>query len=248
VNARSPFQPGDLDELAAFLDRASEVVPMEEIYDATVDRLVTEPFWIGMRHDVDNVLAPAVAMAQWEAERNYRSTYFILHTAPYWEQKDTLREALEVIYECGHEIGFHLNAITAAIKTGRDPLAITVEALGELRSYGYPVRGVVAHGDSACYTHRFVNDELFTESRRPDYGAAERVIGGVWMRPVSRRAFGFEYDPNWLSRGEYLSDSGGEWSQPFDEVVGRWPTGGQLHMLVHPDWWTEAFVETRQAA
>jgi hypothetical protein len=50
-----------------------------------------------------------------------------------------------------------------------------------------------------------------------------------------------DFDANWLPRGDYLSDSGGRWSQPFSEVAAAWPARGQLHMLVHPCWWTEAF-------
>lgn len=239
----SPFQPDDLRDLEALYERATAVVAMEDVADG-----LTDAGAIGVRHDVDNVIAPAVQMAEWEAERGYRSTYFILHTAPYWGRKATLKAALAEIASCGHEIGFHLNAITKALETGRDPLEILYYDLGELRDYGYPVRGVVAHGDNACYAHNFVNDELFTESARPSYGAPNREVGGVHLRPVSREAFGFAYDPNWLSRAEYLSDSGGRWSQPFDRVAEGYPFGGQLHMLVHPDWWAEAFVSAEVAA
>lgn len=244
MRTESPFRADDLAELEQLYARASAVVAMEDIAGGLTDSTM-----IGLRHDVDNFIAPAVAMADWEAERGIRSTYFILHTAPYWQQKDTLRASLETIAECGHEIGFHVNAITAAVETGRDPLAIVAEAVGELRSYGFPVRGVVAHGDSACYEHGFVNDEIFTESARPPYGAPDRVIAGrVRLSPVPRATFGFDYDPNWLSRGEYLSDSGGRWSQPFARMVASYPFEGQLHMLVHPDWWSEAFVADRVAA
>lgn len=244
MNQREPFQPSDLMELGELLDRADRVVAMEDIADG-----LHEPGVIGVRHDVDNVIGPAVAMAEWEAERGYRATYFILHTAPYWEQKDTLRAALKVISECGHEIGFHLNALTVAIETGEDPLDITQDAVDELRSYGYPVRGVVAHGDPACYEHHFVNDEVFTESRRVGYGKADRVIADtVKLQPVSRSDLGFDYDPNWLHRGDYLSDSGGHWSQPFNDAAETWPSRGQLHMLVHPCWWAEAFLPAARAA
>jgi hypothetical protein len=125
----------------------------------------TDDSMIALRHDVDNAISPAVAMAQWEAERGYRSTYFILHTAPYWQDKDTLQAALEVIADCGHEIGFHINAITEAITTGRDPLEIAAEAVGELRGYGtrYTVSSPTA--TKLCYQYGFVNDELFIESR-----------------------------------------------------------------------------------
>lgn len=241
---REPFQADDLAELGDFLDRADAVVAMENIADG-----LTGPGIIGLRHDVDNVIAPAVALAEWEAERGYRSTYFVLHTAPYWQDKDTLRASLEAIAECGHEIGFHLNAITAAIQTGRDPLEIVDEAVGELRGYGHTVRGVVAHGDPACYRFNYVNDEIFCESARPDWGQPDRhIVGNLRLRPVSRKWFGFDYDPNWLSRGDYLSDSGGVWSQPFGEVAERFPTSGQLHILVHADWWGQAFNVLEVAA
>lgn len=239
MRAESPFQPDDLAELEDLYERALQVVAMEDIADGN-----TDPRTLGVRHDVDNVISPAVQMAEWEADRGYRSTYFILHTAPYWHDKDTLRASLETIAECGHEIGFHVNALTAAIVHGQDPVQIVADAVGELRSYGHEIRGVVAHGDPLCHLHTYVNDEMFAESARPTYGAPDRLIGGrVRLRPVPRSMFGFEYDPNWLPRGDYLSDSGGRWSQPFERVAATYPSHGQLHLLVHPEWWSEAFAE-----
>jgi hypothetical protein len=243
VNAAAPFQLQDLEELDQLLERAEAVIAMEDVADGA-----TQPGFVGLRHDVDNVIAPAVAMAQWEAERGYRSTFFVLHTAPYWHEKETLRLALAMIAECGHEIGLHINAITEAITTGRDPLDIAQDAVDELRSYHHDIRGVVAHGDQACYEHHFINDELFTESRRPGYGAADRVVGGIKLQPISRSELGFDYDPNWLPRAEYLSDSGGHWSQPFETVSAGFPFEGQLHCLIHPDWWAEAFQPIKAAA
>lgn len=239
MRSHEPFQPDDLRQLDDLLSRATAVVTMQEIHDGAVDYRI-----VGMRHDVDNFLEPAVQLASWEQERGYRSTYFILHTAPYWQDKRLLRSGLEMIAGCGHEIGFHVNAITAALEHGGDPVDLAQEAADELRSYGYPCRGVVAHGDNACYEHGFVNDEIFVESARPRYGAADRTIGGkVTLRPVSRADLGFDYDPNWISRGCYLSDSGGKWSEPFELVDGMFPSPrGQLHMLVHPCWWSEALA------
>jgi hypothetical protein len=243
MRPEAPFQPDDLVDLDALLASADQVVPMDMIAAGETSLGV-----IGLRHDVDNVIEPAVAMAEWEAERGYNSTYFILHTAPYWQNKYLLERSLERIAACGHEIGFHLNAITAAIETGRDPFEILEEAVAELRGYGYHVTGVVAHGDNACYQYGFVNDELFVESARPDHGAPDRVVGGVKLDPVSREQFGFEYDASWLSRAAYLSDSGGKWSQPFEDVRASFPYDGQLHMLVHADWWPQAFPALKAIA
>lgn len=209
----------------------------------TVALGATHPTVIGLRHDIDNEIESSVQMAQWEADRGYRATYYVLHTAPYWAEKESLAAALESIHECGHEIGFHLDAISEAIHTGRDPVDITLEALYELRELGYPVRGVVAHGAPECHEHGFVNDEIFTESRRPEYGEPDRVIAGtVTLQPRSRKRFRFTYDPNWLPRSVYLSDSGGRWSQPFKDVADAFPAKGQLHMLIHCCWWHEAFL------
>lgn len=238
MRREAPFQPEDLDALDALLSQADEVVAMCEVAAG-----YTNAAAIGMRHDVDNVLWPAVEMARWEQERGYRSTYFILHTAPYWKDKDQLAHGIEAIAEAGHEIGFHVNAIAQATLTGEDPLEIVARDLEELRSFGYPIRGVVAHGDRLCHQFGFVNDEIFTESARPGMGAPDRSIAGVKLSPVSRKTFGFEYDPNWLDREVYLSDSGGKWSRPFDPVRdGFDKQTGQLHMLIHADWWTDAFA------
>lgn len=243
MRSHYPFRADDLLELEEFLDRASAVVAME---DAAGD--FTDESMIALRHDVDNAIGPAVAMAQWEAERGYRASYFILHTSDYWQDKDTLQAALEVIADCGHEIGFHINAISEAITTGIDPLAIAAEAVAELRSYGYEVHGVVPHGDASCHVYNFVNDEVFIESPRPVCGLPDRWVAGVKLQPVPRATLGFDYDPNWLPRAVGVSDSGGRWSQPFEGLVAGFPYEGQVHMLVHPEWWSEAFAELRVPA
>lgn len=244
MNAIAPFQPADLEHLDRLYRQAAAVVATEDVHDG-----LTHPLAIAVRHDVDNVIEPAVAMARWEHERGHRSTYFILHgngqPDHYWHDKELLERSLDTIASLGHEIGLHVNAIAESLRTGRDPLEIVEDAVVELRQMGHRVRGVVAHGDPLCHAARFVNDEMFTESPRPTYGAPDRWLEAcgrrVQLRPVSRQRFGLEYDPNWLPRGDYLSDSGGRWSQPFHDVATRFPHAvGQLHMLVHADWWPEA--------
>lgn len=214
------------------------------MYD--VARGDTSPGVIGLRHDVDDnqgSLDTALRMAEWEFEHGYSSTYYLLHGSYYWgEEMLICAEHLEGL---GHEVGLHVNAIAEALRTGRDPRAILREAIDELRT-AVRVVGVVAHGDPLCHEVFFVNDEMFVESPRPNCGDAQRTLqwGGqsVKLHPVPCGDYGIEYQANWLSRGDYLSDSGGKWSQPFDVVAAAFPGQGQLHMLVHPDWWAEAFA------
>lgn len=246
MNPSAPFLASDLEELdARLLSRAERVVPMHD-----VARGDTGPRVVGLRHDVDDnpgSLATAIQLARWEFERGYSSTYYLLHGSHYW--CDVMLGVAEEMEELGHEVGIHVNAIAEALRHNSDPHAILADALAYLRT-AVRVVGCVAHGDELCRENgrlRFVNDEIFSESPRPEVGAQTRTIthNGVSLRlaPIPRATYGLEYDANWLSRGDYLSDSGGEWSQPFEEVAARWPGHGQLHMLVHSDWWSEAFVE-----
>lgn len=248
MNRRAPFQPQDLAELDdRLLDRALAVVTMAEVHAGIRNHQV-----VGLRHDVDNVIEPAVRFAEWEAERGYRSTYYILHTAPYWQDKLLLQMSLERICELGHEIGIHNNAVAASLVEGRAPEYILSDAVEELRGYGFVIRGTVAHGDSRCYADasklRFVNDEMFRECPRPTIGHPNREIGGYQLGRVSLDDFDLAYDANWVGTRSYLSDSGGVWSQPgFDQTAAGFPfPDRQLHMLVHPDWWGDAF--TRELA
>lgn len=235
----------DLRNLENLLGSGRRVVSMREIADGDL-----APEAIGMRHDVDDnagSLETAFAIAEWEAERGWRSTYYLLHHSHYWEQALEQAHLFEVM---GHEVGIHVNAIAEGLRQRRNPEIILGRAIDELRAAGCDIVGSVGHGDPLCYQRdrslRFVNDEMFLETARPSVGAQTRYVEddggwGFYLDPVSRREFGLEYDAAWLPRGDYLSDSGGSWSQPFDEVAGRFPHAGQLHILMHPDWWGSVF-------
>lgn len=242
------FGRQDLERLDELLySRADRVVPMRDIWKGDIGRQV-----IGLRHDVDacsdkaqDAFETALAMAQWEFDHGYSSTYYLLHGAPYWTT-DNLARAME-FEELGHEVGLHVNGIAEALRQVRDPVEIVGEALAELREF-VRVDGCVAHGDELCYDEqgrlRFVNDEMFLESQRPSMGDPCRVVThgnvAVPIAPVSLAELGLGYQANWLSRGMYLSDSGGRWSQPVERAAEHFGLG-QLHMLVHPDWWAAAF-------
>lgn len=241
MRAEAPFQADDLQDLLGLYERAARVVAMEDVFD----RDPWLPSVIGLRHDCDNVILPAVDLARWENQNGIRSTYYILHTSPYWENKPFLQESLEAIVAEGHEVGIHNDALTVALQTGRDPVEVLEEAIGELRSYGHEIRSTVAHGHQICRKAGYVNDEIFDSCGRPDQGAPDRTLRydgrTVTIQPVSLARFGLDFDANWLPRGDYLSDSGGRWSQDFDQVKRALPARGQLHVLQHPDWWAEAF-------
>jgi len=234
--------PRDLIRLEQLLRLADRVVPMRDIYKGD-----TNPRVVGMRHDVDDnpgSFDTALRIAEWEFQHGYSSTFFLLHDSHYWNDDMLCRAPL--FEEMGHEVGIHVNAIAEGLRQARGPHDLLGERLAELRS-AVRVVGCVAHGDQLCYaaTPQFVNDEMFTECRRPSYGEPDRIITyrNVRMRliPAPLRMHMLEYDANWLPRGNYLSDSGGAWSQPISNVTVAFGEG-QLHVLWHPDWWVDVFA------
>jgi len=231
----------DLDQLdTLLLAPARAVASMREVHAGATDRDI-----VGMRHDVDDnpgALQTAVKMAAWEAERGYRSTYFMLHTATYWNDDATFRGALDQIAGLDHEIGLHANALAESLLYGGPPDDILQCALDQLRAYEHTVTGVVGHGDQLCRLAGFVNDEMFLECARSDQGAPDRHVTfrgrRLRLTPRPLADFGLEYVSIWLPRGRMLSDSGGSWHVPPETVVDG---PGQLHVLQHSDWWAAAF-------
>lgn len=255
MRARAPFQADDLTDLCLLLMEAEEVVAMREI--AAGER---HPSVIGLRHDVDNTLAPSLQLAEWEHAHGFRATYFVLHDSPYWDSPE-LRPTLERIAELGHEIGIHTNALAVALERGVDPDAVLWNALDRLRGWGHPVTGVVAHGDGTwCYDPGddgslvFVNDEQFLECSRPELGAPDRLVRNrgksLQLVPRALADFGLKYESYRAGpRSLYLSDSGGKWNEDYSWILQQFPhPEGQLHILVHPCWWTEAFPRVEAAA
>jgi len=253
VNPCHPFTRQDLQELDdRLLSQADACVSYRDLVSSNHN-----PGIIGLRHDVDagHALQTALNIAEWEAERGYRATYFLLHTSPYWNQPG-FQDAVERLVELGHEIGIHTNALAQALRTGGNPDLILLDAINRLRSFGVEVKGVAAHGDETCNRDRepgegtFVNDEQFVECARPKEGQPDRVIsrGNHKLRITPRRLadFGLTYEALRLGLPDpfRVSDSGGAWSIPFDQAVEQFERGTrQLHLLWHPDWWRQAFQE-----
>lgn len=241
-----PFLASDLESLEALFEQMTAVVPMRAVAAGQTAANV-----LGLRHDVDDnqgSFEAAVKMARWEADRGYGSTYFLLHTASYWGTREW-RAGVHEMLELGHEVGIHVNSVADCIRNGYASPEFNLRlALWELRQEGPLVIGSVAHGDELCRRkgggYRFVNDEMFTECARPEMGEPDRIIEGTSLRlnPQPLSKYGLEYDSNRLPRRFYASDSGGNWSQPWEQTVSEaLSSEGQLHMLIHPDWWTEAF-------
>jgi len=250
-----PFHREDLTEFdRRILQPSAGVLSAEQAYD-----LGGPAGFVVMRHDVDHDIETAVSFAAWESERGYGSTYYLLHTAAYWRDTERFKRGVAALLALGREVGFHNDALAASLLEGGTPHEIVAEAVTELRTLGASCRSTCAHGNRLCHTLHFVNDEIFTECRRPKHGDPDRVLEyhgrSISIDPRPLYAHGLEFDPLWQPRDIYLSDSGGRWygdleplyrneREPEMPQPGPAPeaASGRTLVLLHPIWWRKAFT------
>ena len=212
-------------EYERFLDRVSgrDVVPLRDFARGLGD--------LALRHDVDDRLDSALALARLEHERGLRTTYFVLHSAPYYSRPnllDSLRE-LELL---GHEVGWHNDLVTLALVHGVDPGPYLREELERLRGGEIDVVGVAAHGSPWCHRLGFHNDYAFADLPQPRPGFPTR------FEPIGTLAdFGFAYDAYSLGEDAYFSDSRFERGRRAHPADFQLEPGKRTIVLTHPCHW-----------
>ena len=213
-------------EYARFLDRLGGrvVVPMREFARGAGD--------LALRHDVDSRLGSALELARLEARHGLRATYFVLHTAPYWDDP-ALLPRLRSLQELGHEVGFHNDLVTLQRVEGADARAVLSRELERLRGDGIEVVGAAAHGSPWCHRLGFHNNYVFAGWDEPRSGYPNRDV----PEKLDPREFGLEYEAYHVPHDAYFSDSSfedGRRARPADFPLAP---GRRTILLVHPDHW-----------
>jgi len=216
-----------------------------------------------LRHDVDHDLDIALEMARVEHDAGFRSTYFLLHTAAYWQDPALADKCLQ-LQDYGHEVGLHVNLLTEWMRGEiEDPGARLRELLEPLRTRGVKIDGISAHGDRACYEQHFINYWCFRELRPDDPVGAEDGRTAEGPRDITHRSrvtyplghaltradgrtlplwstsmadAGIAYHAWHLPFDHYFSDSGGGWTRSADPLTAELGHG-RHQVLMHPLYW-----------
>jgi hypothetical protein len=204
------------------------VVPLRELAGATTPV-------VGLRHDVDERLDGALELARLEHRRGLRSTYFVLHTAPYYADRGRLVPALRRLQDdYGHEIGWHNDLATLSLVQGVDPGPYLERELAALRGAGIDIVGSAAHGSPHAHHLGYHNNYVFAGWDDPQPGFP-RVDVGAKLDPSQ---FGLEYEAYHLPYDVYVSDSrfdGGRRMHP--SRLGTVMPDQRAVVLVHPCHW-----------
>lgn len=192
---------------------------------------------VNIRHDIDNDLSKAVKFARQEFTDDIKTTYFILNTAPYWEDKQGLKDAIFFLQELGHRIGWHNNAIADNMVTGKTLENCITSPLETLRKYANVV-GTASHGDPLCHTHGFINYYIWKGI--PEHPGFPKYY---WQKQ-NLEDYGMKYEAYFTGHTHYITESGGHWHQDNKTVIEDFKlklNEGEkvkLQILIHPQWWT----------
>lgn len=160
-----------------------------------------------MRHDVDFSIDCAVRMAEFEAEREVRSTYFLMLACEHYNPlAKPGRDKVATIRSLGHEIGLHWDSTTYP-ETAEGVAAVFQRELAVLGDVaGEPIVSAAQHipTDSPIF-----NVEAYVENET--------------------------YAQRFRDRFTYVADSSMRWRE--HTVLDLIATGVDIHFGSHPEWW-----------
>ena len=250
------------EKYAKFLEKVSDtslyiVLPVNEFRTTYDSRKII----IGLRHDVDIDLDKAWDFSKTEADMGVRSTYYILHTAPYYlnssqnmaVHSSRIIPALRSMQnERKMEIGWHNDLVTLQAVYSINPSDFLYNELTWLRSNGINISGTASHGSNYCYTYKYLNYYFFEECTWPVVGQFVNnlvlPLNGASAPMIKGKLsdFGLEYEAYFLNNNKYFSDASitnyVRWNIGMLDLNQLVP-GDRVIILLHPIHWHRASVE-----
>lgn len=261
-NAAEPDTNFTFEKYGEFLNKISDpqkfiVLPLNE-FRTTFDN---SKIVVGLRHDVDIDLSHALSFSATEYNLGFRSTYYILHTAPYYLQTpgnmavhtENIIPILKKMQDERHfEIGWHNDLVTLQIIYKLNSIDFLKNEMAWLRSKGIRVTGTASHGSPYCHTYGYLNYYFFEEcSSTPVLPYVNNVTIPIESQQVDimkgkLRDFGLDYEAYFLNNNKAYSDAtvtnGIRWNTSMLDIS-RLVPGDRVIVLVHPIHWHKASVK-----
>jgi len=193
-----------LDALVA--DPRIRVLPF---VDALPGPVPADEIWCALRHDIDFDLTTACCLAKLEHELGLRSTFYVLHTAPYYGQfvngtflrNESMIDVYREIQALGHEIALHTDPFLVYQTHQIDGAEALTTEIAWLRNNGIEIVGTTAHNSVSVYGA--ANYAIFAGRQRslfelPGDEPCEIVHEGKWspLGVLSEAELGLRYEAN----------------------------------------------------
>jgi hypothetical protein len=244
------------EKYASFLNKISDtskyiVLPLNEFRQTFNSKKIV----IGLRHDIDNDLDVAYQFSEVEYKLGFRSTYFVLHTAPYYlsnsnnmaVHSEKIISILKKMQNTRHfEIGWHNDLVTLQIIYNINPVTFLHNELNWLRSNGINIVGTASHGSSYCKSYHYLNYYFFEECTFPVVQNFDNNItvpvGNKKITLIKGKLndFGLQYEAYFLNNNKKFSDatitSGIRWNIGMLDL-NQLQAGDRVIILLHPIHW-----------
>lgn len=199
----------DLDEYFSLLSMVSEHRYELLCSEAAVSQ---RREWLFLRHDVDYSVECALKMAEAEANRGHRSTYFFQLACDHYNLlSGRYAGVANEVASMGHEVGLHYD-VRAMEKWGvRDSLSALEAELDTLSALlGSEVKSISMHNPSVYGTDPFAHVEGVVNA----YNLAGDDV-------------------------DYFSDSCGAWRNKTYKAFADNELKARVQLLIHPIYWAE---------
>jgi hypothetical protein len=193
--------------LDTVVEIGAEGVPLAEMHDTPcpADKIIC-----GIRHDLDMDFRASLEMARLEQERGIRTSWYILHTAPYYGQLDGegvfhRNESMAAVYlqlqEMGHEVGLHIDPLHLYQNEKIDGAEALLAELEWMRAIGLDIVGSAAHNMVATYgaeNYAIYKGRPLSGGELKGDSPTEVVKGGKWapVGLVDELEHGLTYEAN----------------------------------------------------
>jgi hypothetical protein len=256
VSGEEPDTNFTWEKYASFLNKISDtskyiVLPLNEFRQTFNNRKII----IGLRHDIDNDLNVAYQFSEVEYKLGFRSTYFILHSAPYYlansnnmkVHSEKIIPILKTMQDKRHfEIGWHNDLVTLQIIYNINPNTFLHNELNWLRSNGVNIYGTASHGSNYCKVYHYINYYFFEECTSPvvtNFNNNVTVPVGsknITLIKGKLNDFGLKYEAYFLNNNKYFSDAkltyGVRWNIGMLDL-NQLQAGDRVIILLHPVHW-----------
>ena len=214
--------------------------------------------YVGLRHDVDYDLEHAIKLARLEYKNNISATYYLLHSAEYFDiDNQYFVDQCKILVDLGHSIGFHNNLLVFYSETKTDIKFYVEKIMNTLKSNSIDLLSTSSHGDKLCYEKQILNYEIWEEFDDNKYEGLNH--NDIQFPKFKLKDFGFDFEAYFCNFDFYLSDSGGKSigydaryrKIMFEKTASESPDNiginvlekfynldkAKLQLLIHPIWW-----------
>jgi hypothetical protein len=207
-----------------------------------------------LRHDVDHDLDNAIKMAEIDKSLEIKATYCILHSATYYGKlnqdhmyyevdRNTI-ESVKYIQSLGHEINFHNNLLSIAIRNKIDYSLLLKNELNNWYNNNVFIVGTSTHGDKLCREYSFRNWEIFKKCNMKSDNKEYLLVNNykIPKRKLMYEDFFLEYEAYEFPKIRYISDSGGvirekKFTKAHTSYLELYKNYNINGVLTHPIWW-----------